>query len=138
LLCFRPRWQNFLPLLLAGCSSAPPQVLDENAKLVASCEAALVKFQQQGLVESQPLPIRAEVDDALWATLSEEKKNEVLQALTCFAFEGEKPRRKEYAVIYGADTGQRLAVMDGGGPQVDAAALDVRTRLPDFGQQETE
>lgn len=69
----------------------------------------------------------------MWATLQDGEKVKVLEALTCVAFEGERPRGKDYVVIYGYDTGQRLAVVSKFGAQFDPVILDERTKLPDFG-----
>lgn len=129
----RPLWQPLLPLLLASCGSAPSEAPKKSSSLVAGCEAALRNFKNQGLIQSHPFAIRAEVDDALWATLQDREKMKVLEALACFAFDGERPRGKDYAVIYGYDTGQRLAVMRKFGAELDPVILDERTKLPDFG-----
>jgi hypothetical protein len=130
---FRPFRQALLPLLLTGCGNGTSEAPKESSGLAESCKAAPAGYREQGLIQSHPLVVRAEVDDALWAPLSGDQKKEVLQALTCFAFEGGTPRGKEYAVIYGYDTGQRLAVMSKCGAEFDPVNLDERSKLPDFG-----
>ena len=132
MLNLRTLWQPLLPLL-ASCGSAPSEAPKKSSSLIDGCEAALDGFKNQGLIQSHPFAIRAEADDALWATLQDGEKVKVLEALTCVAFEGERPRGKDYVVIYGYDTGQRLAVVSKFGAQFDPVILDERTKLPDFG-----
>jgi hypothetical protein len=120
-------------MLATACEPEVPRV-SQGLSFVPGCKTALERYWAGGLLQAYPLRVRAEVDEALWVSISEIERNGFLEALACFAFDGQPLKGDEYAVIYGYNTGQRLAVITESGTKFDPIKIDERNMLPDLGR----
>lgn len=106
-------------LALAMCDSpdTPGDVAEsaQVAKLppekVTQCRELIATGERIGLIKARPERNRINVDDAMWAQLPADVKDQTLAAVSCDVWQTALPSAFDYVVAYGYRSGKRVQML---------------------------